>query len=166
MRATDMLFAIPAILLVWRSSLRSGGLVQQRFGDSYRLYPIFVRVVRGPVLALREAGYVRRAGCWFSPARLLFRHIPPNVAGIVAVQTSLALAWAVLAELPLVSSVWGRRPDRLTGGNGLQFYVAVPRCYRVVDIGRTVTAVVIASSGSISWATVCADAIGPRGGTR
>ena len=37
----------------------------------------------------------------FSPGRLLFRHILPNVAGIVAVQTSLALAWSILAEASL-----------------------------------------------------------------
>jgi peptide/nickel transport system permease protein len=80
MRATDMLFAIPGI--------------------GYR--PIFVRVVRGPVLALREAGYVRAGRVLgFSRRRLLFRHILPNVAGTVAVQTSLALAWSVLAEASL-----------------------------------------------------------------
>jgi peptide/nickel transport system permease protein len=32
---------------------------------------------------------------------LLFHHILPNVTGVIAVQTSLALAWAILAEASL-----------------------------------------------------------------
>lgn len=103
MRLTDMLFAIPAILLAlaivtalgpgWRNSALAIGI---------GYIPIFVRVVRGPVLALREAGYVRAGRMLgYSKSRLLFRHILPNVGGIVAVQTSLALAWSILAEASL-----------------------------------------------------------------
>jgi peptide/nickel transport system permease protein len=33
--------------------------------------------------------------------RLLFRHILPSVSGAVAVQASLALAWAIIAEASL-----------------------------------------------------------------
>jgi peptide/nickel transport system permease protein len=103
MRTTDMLFAIPAILLAlivvaalgagWRNSAIA-------IGVGY--IPIFVRVVRGPVLTLRESGYVlagRVLG--FSRRRLLFRHILPNVSGILAVQVSLALAWSILADASL-----------------------------------------------------------------
>jgi peptide/nickel transport system permease protein len=103
MRTTDMLFAIPAILLAlivvaalgagWRNSAIA-------IGVGY--IPIFVRVVRGPVLTLRESGYVlagRVLG--FSRPRLLFRHILPNVSGILAVQVSLALAWSILADASL-----------------------------------------------------------------
>jgi peptide/nickel transport system permease protein len=103
MRLTDMLFAIPAILLAlaivtalgpgWRNSALAIGI---------GYIPIFVRVVRGPVLVLRDAGYVRAGRVLgFSPLRLLFRHILPNVAGVVAVQTCLALAWSVLADASL-----------------------------------------------------------------
>jgi peptide/nickel transport system permease protein len=54
------------------------------------------------VLALRESGYVSAGRVLgFSRRRLLFRHILPNVSGILAVQTSLALAWSVLAEASL-----------------------------------------------------------------
>jgi peptide/nickel transport system permease protein len=58
--------------------------------------------VRGPVLSLRQAGYVLAGQVLgFSRARLLFRHILPNIAGIITVQVSLALAWSVLAEASL-----------------------------------------------------------------
>ena len=103
MRVTDMLFAIPAILFALAIVTALGpGWMNSALAIGIGYVPIFVRVVRGPVLALREAGYVRAGRVLgFSSARLLFRHILPNVAGIVAVQTSLALAWAVLAEASL-----------------------------------------------------------------
>ena len=103
MRITDMLFAIPAILFALAIVTALGpGWLNSALAIGIGYIPIFVRVVRGPVLALREAGYVRAGRVLgFSRNRLLFRHILPNVAGIVAVQTSLALAWSVLAEASL-----------------------------------------------------------------
>jgi peptide/nickel transport system permease protein len=103
MRITDMLFAIPAIVLALAIVTALGpGWVNSALAIGIGYVPIFVRVVRGPVLSLRQAGYVlagRLLG--FSQSRLLFRHILPNIAGIVVVQVSLALAWAVLAEASL-----------------------------------------------------------------
>ena len=64
--------------------------------------PIFVRVVRAPVLSLRNADFVRAGQVLgFSRRRVLFRHILPSVYGVIAVQTSLALAWAILADASL-----------------------------------------------------------------
>jgi peptide/nickel transport system permease protein len=103
MRLTDMLFAIPAILLALAIVTALGtGWQYSALAIGIAYIPIFVRVVRGPVLSLRRAGYVQAGQVLgFSSSRLLFRHILPNVAGIVAVQTSLALAWAILAEASL-----------------------------------------------------------------
>lgn len=103
MRITDMLFAIPAILMALAivTALGSGWLNSGlAIGVGY--VPIFVRVVRGPVLSLRESAYVRAGEVLgFSKVRLLFRHVLPNVSGIVVVQVTLALAWSVLAEAAL-----------------------------------------------------------------
>lgn len=103
MRFTDILFAIPAILLALAIVTALGpGWLNSALAIGVGYVPIFVRVARGPVLALRGADFVRAgAVLGFSRARLLFRHILPNVAGAVAVQTSLALSWAVLAEASL-----------------------------------------------------------------
>lgn len=103
MRVTDMLFAIPAILLALAIVTALGaGWLNSALAIGVGYIPIFVRVVRGPVLALADSGYVRAGRVLgFSRSRLLFRHILPNVAGIVAVQTSLALAWSILAEASL-----------------------------------------------------------------
>ena len=103
MRVTDMMFAIPAILLALIVVAALGaGWLNSAIAIGVGYIPIFVRVVRGPVLALRESGYVSAGRVLgFSRRRLLFRHILPNVSGILAVQTSLALAWSVLAKASL-----------------------------------------------------------------
>jgi peptide/nickel transport system permease protein len=103
MRITDIFFAIPAILLALAIVTALGpGWLNSALAIGIGYIPIFVRVVRGPVLALREADFIRAGRVLgFSRTRLLMRHILPNVGGAVAVQTSLALSWAVLAEASL-----------------------------------------------------------------
>jgi peptide/nickel transport system permease protein len=103
MRMTDMMFAIPTVLFALAIVTALGpGIVDSAIAIGVGWIPIFVRVVRSPVLALRESDFVRAGRVLgFSRFRLLWRHILPNVAGVVAVQTSLALAWAILAEAGL-----------------------------------------------------------------
>jgi peptide/nickel transport system permease protein len=103
MRMTDMMFAIPTVLFALAIVTALGpGIVDSAIAIGVGWIPIFVRVVRSPVLALRESDFVRAGRVLgFSRLRLLWRHILPNVAGVVAVQTSLALAWAILAEAGL-----------------------------------------------------------------
>jgi peptide/nickel transport system permease protein len=103
LRVSDIVFAIPAILLALAIVTALGpGIFDSALAIGVGYIPIFVRVVRAPVLALREADFVRAGRVLgYSRARLLFRHILPSVSGAIAVQTSLALAWAILAEASL-----------------------------------------------------------------
>ena len=103
MRATDMMFAIPTVLFALAIVTALGpSIFDSSIAIGVGWIPIFVRVVRSPVLALRDSDFVRAGRVLgFSRVRLLFRHILPNVAGIIAVQTSLALSWAILAEAGL-----------------------------------------------------------------
>lgn len=103
MRITDMMFAIPTILFALAIVTALGAsILDSSIAIGVGWIPIFVRVVRSPVLALRESDFVRAGRVLgFSRMRLLFRHILPNVGGVIAVQTSLALAWAILAEAGL-----------------------------------------------------------------
>jgi peptide/nickel transport system permease protein len=169
MRATDMLFAIPAILLALAIVTALGaGWFNSALAIGIGYIPIFVRVVRGPVLALREAGYVRAGRVLgFSPARLLFRHILPNVAGIVAVQTSLALAWAVLAEATL--SFLGLGPPAPTASLGEMVYNSTSQSLAATawwTLAGPSLAVVIAVIGFNFLGDGLRDAIDPRGRTR
>jgi peptide/nickel transport system permease protein len=103
MRFTDMMFAIPTVLFALAIVTALGpSILDSSIAIGVGWIPIFVRVVRSPVLALRESDFVRAGRVLgYSRTRLLFRHILPNVTGVIAVQTSLALAWAILAEASL-----------------------------------------------------------------
>ena len=64
--------------------------------------PIFIRVVRGPVLSLREVEFVRAATSTGQRRSLvMLRHVLPNIAPIIIVQVTLSLSWAVLTEAAL-----------------------------------------------------------------
>ena len=116
--AADLIFAVPSVLLAlaivsglgpgWQNTAIAVGI-------SYT--PIFIRVVRGPVLALRQADYVKAARVLgFSRRRILFRHVLPGVGGILAVQVTLALGWAVLIEASLDFLGLGPPPPAATLG--------------------------------------------------
>jgi peptide/nickel transport system permease protein len=103
MRVTDMMFAIPTVLFALAIVTALGpSILDSSIAIGVGWIPIYVRVVRSPVLALRESDFVRAGRVLgYSRSRLLFHHILPNVTGVIAVQTSLALAWAILAEASL-----------------------------------------------------------------
>lgn len=114
----DLIFAVPSVLLAlaivsglgpgWQNTAIAVGI-------SYT--PIFIRVVRGPVLTLRQADYVKAARVLgFSRSRILFRHVLPGVSGILAVQVTLALGWAVLIEASLDFLGLGPPPPAATLG--------------------------------------------------
>jgi peptide/nickel transport system permease protein len=97
MRFTDVLLAVPGILLAigivaW---LGHGELqIMLAVGVSYA--PIFARLLRGSLLALREADYVMAArSMGASPTRILIRHMLPNALTPLIVQATLAAATAI-----------------------------------------------------------------------
>ena len=102
-RATDVMFALPEILLalVVMAVLGPGlGKITLAIGIVYA--PIFARVCRGSVLGVKRQPYVEAAkALGLGRARILFRHILPNVMGPLIVQTTLSLAFAILAEAAL-----------------------------------------------------------------
>jgi peptide/nickel transport system permease protein len=114
----DLIFAVPSILLALAIVSALGPGWQNTaiaVGISYT--PIFIRVVRGPVLAIRQADYVKAGQVLgFSRRRLLLRHVLPGVGGILAVQVTLALGWAVLTEASLDFLGLGPPPPAATLG--------------------------------------------------
>jgi peptide/nickel transport system permease protein len=111
-RLADMLFAFPAILLALAIVAALGrGWVNTVIAIAVVYTPIFMRVARGPVLTVRESDYVRAGRVLgFSSARLLFRHVVPNVTAPIIVQVALALSWAILTESSLSFLGLGTQP--------------------------------------------------------
>jgi peptide/nickel transport system permease protein len=79
--------------------------------------PIFARVARGPVLTLRTVDYVT-ASTAIGRSRMstLFAHVVPNMRGILVVQTTLSLSWAILTEASLSFLGFGTPPPAASLG--------------------------------------------------
>lgn len=59
--------------------------------------PRYMRLMRSEILSLRESRFIEAAiAMGASPRRITFRHLLPNVWGIVLVQTSLTIANAIV----------------------------------------------------------------------
>jgi peptide/nickel transport system permease protein len=103
MRTMDVLFAFPAVLLALGVVAALGPNPRNvviAIGIVYT--PIFARVVRGPVLSIKEREFVEAARALGARAsRIIARHVMPNLLSVLVVQTSIALSWAVLTEASL-----------------------------------------------------------------
>ena len=99
-RVMDVFFAFPAILLALGIVAALGSDPRNVIIAIAVVYtPIFMRVVRGPVLALKARDFVEAArAIGATRTRIVVRHILPNLLSTLIVQVSLALSWAVLTE--------------------------------------------------------------------
>ncbi len=99
-RVLDVFFAFPAILLALGIVAALGPDPNNVIVAIAVVYtPIFARVVRGPVLALKAREFVEAArAVGATGPRIVIRHIVPNLMSTLIVQISLALSWAVLTE--------------------------------------------------------------------
>jgi peptide/nickel transport system permease protein len=112
MRAVDILFAFPVILLaIGIISLLRPGALSAAIAIGVAYTPIFARTLRGPALVLREADFIQAARAVGARGpRIVIRHVLPNLASIVFVQTSLSLSTAMLVEASLSFLGLGTQP--------------------------------------------------------
>jgi peptide/nickel transport system permease protein len=122
MRLMDVIFSFPVILLaIAIVAVLSPSLFNVMLAIAVVFTPIFARVVRGSVLSVREEVHitaVRSIGA--SDARIVLKHVLPNVAAPVIVQTSISLAFAILTEAALSYLGVGVQPPRPAWGQMLQ----------------------------------------------
>lgn len=111
-RLSDVIFSFPAILLALAivSSL-GNSWIDTALSIAIVYTPIFIRVARGPVLAVKEMDYVKVSRILgYSSPRILIKHILPNVTAPIVVQTALSLSWAILTESGLSFLGLGTQP--------------------------------------------------------
>jgi oligopeptide transport system permease protein len=132
MRAVDVLFALPSMLLVMLLTVSLGQWLET-LGWANREWSRFIvlavaiggvswlsmaRVVRGQVLALREMQYVEAArALGASTPRILLGHILPNLAGVIVVFATLTVPQAILQESFLSFLGIGVQPPQATWGS-------------------------------------------------
>ncbi|HLV83371.1 MAG TPA: ABC transporter permease [Devosia sp.] len=112
MRLMDVLLAFPAILLALLIIAIVGpGTFTSVTAIAIVYTPIFARVVRGPALSLKQRDFVDAARTFGSSQRyILSRHLLLNLVAPLAVQVTLALAWALLTEAGLSFLGLGTQP--------------------------------------------------------
>ncbi|GAA5163713.1 ABC transporter permease [Ornithinimicrobium tianjinense] len=119
MRTNDVLLAFPALLLaIMFAALYGGSTRVAMIAIGIATIPAFARITRSGALSVMASEYVvaaRAAGR--SPLGIAWRHVLPNVAGLVIVQASVSFAIAILAEAALAylglgtptgQASWGR----------------------------------------------------------
>lgn len=103
MRIMDIFMAIPSLLMaiVLATSL-GAGLRNTIFAIAISSIPGFTRVVRAPILAVKQNEYIEASrAIGARPFRLIMRHILPNVLAIIIVQSTLGVANAIISVASL-----------------------------------------------------------------
>jgi peptide/nickel transport system permease protein len=114
MRVVDVMFAFPVLLLALAIvAILGPGVTTTMLAIGVVYTPIFARVARASALSVRVEPYVavsRTMGT--GHGYILARHVLPNIAGPLIVQTSLSLAFALLSEAALSFLGLGIQPPR------------------------------------------------------
>jgi peptide/nickel transport system permease protein len=120
-RLTDAMLAIPFLILaIALAAFLGPSLGNAMIAIGITATPIFVRLARGQVLTARAEDWVEAARAVGNPpARILLRHILPNILPPVMVQATLAVAAAIIAEASLSFLGLGQQPPAPSWGSML-----------------------------------------------
>ncbi len=121
MRITDAMLACPFLILaIALAAFLGPSLTNAMIAIGISAMPIFVRLTRGQTLAVKVEDYVEAAkALGNSHARILLRHILPNILPPLMVQATLAIAQAVIAEASLSFLGLGQQPPAPSWGSML-----------------------------------------------
>lgn len=103
MRALDILASLPAILLaIAISATLGGGLVNAIIAVGISSIPAFARMMRGPIMAVKEQQYIEAARATDAKdSRIILRYILPNVSSQLIIQVSMYIAKSILTAASL-----------------------------------------------------------------
>lgn len=120
-RVTDAFLACPFLILaIALAAFLGPSLTNAMIAIGISAAPIFVRLTRAQVINVKVEDYIeaaRAVGC--SPMRIAISHILPNVTAPVIVQSTLAIAAAVIAEASLSFLGLGQQPPEPSWGSML-----------------------------------------------
>jgi peptide/nickel transport system permease protein len=121
MRVVDAMLAFPFLVLaITLAAVLGPNLQNAMLAIAVVSAPVFARLARGQVLSERERDYVQAAhALGSSDARIILRHLLPNIAGPIIIQASLSIAGAILAESSLSFLGLGVQPPTPSWGEML-----------------------------------------------
>ncbi len=122
MRAMDIVFAFPAVLLAIILAAGFGGsTLTAMIAIGIATVPVFARITRAATLQVMTSDYVLVARSYGRRGvPLMVRYVLPNIASVIIVQASVAFAIAILAEAALSYLGLGTQPPTPTWGRSLQ----------------------------------------------
>jgi peptide/nickel transport system permease protein len=119
MRFTDMVLAFPRlVLLIMIVALFSPSIAVIIVVLGLTQWPGTTRIVRGDVLSLREREFIQAArSLGFGRARIILRHLVPNVLAPVIVTATLGIGNTIVLEAGLSFLGMGVQPPTPTWGS-------------------------------------------------
>jgi peptide/nickel transport system permease protein len=122
MRVIDAQMAFPPIILALSLAfVLGGGLFNCMIAVGVAMLPSYVRLTRAQVLSVKETDYVLSARIiGSSNARIIFRHILPNVFPPLIVLMTINLGGAIMSEASLSFLGVGIKPPGAAWGSMLQ----------------------------------------------
>lgn len=120
-RFTDAMLAVPFLILaIALAAFLGPSLSNAMIAIGVSATPIFIRLTRAQVLAMKVEDFVEAARAVGNPHwRIALRHILPNVLPPLIVQASLAIAAAIIAEASLSFLGLGQQPPAPSWGSML-----------------------------------------------
>ncbi len=118
MRIVDILYTMPFTILVIILMVVFGRNILLMFGAIGAIqWLVMARIIRGQVLALRKQAFIESAiAIGASRRRIIFKHIIPNVLGIIIVYTTLTIPHVMLMETFLSFLGLGIQPPMSSWG--------------------------------------------------
>jgi peptide/nickel transport system permease protein len=164
MRVLDILQAFPALLLAIALVAALGPNLPNLVLTMGLLFmPRFARVARASTLSVRERDYIAAAiGLGVSRARILYRHVLPNIAAPLIVEASLTVTIAVLTEASLSFLGLGVQPPDPTWGGMIAESTSVMALAPWLALGPGF-AIVFVVVGFTLMGDGLRDALDPRG---
>ena len=120
-RITDAMLACPFLILAIALAAFLGPSLQNAMiAIGVTATPIFVRLTRGQVMAVKVEDYVEAARAVGNPpVRIAVKHILPNIMPSLIVQATISIATAIIAEASLSFLGLGQQPPAPSWGSML-----------------------------------------------
>ena len=145
----NITWSIPTLLLVIAITLALGkGFWQVFIAVGLTMWVEVARVVRGQIMSTKEQQYVEAAkALGFSNARIIFKHILPNIMAPVIVISAANFAAAILIESGLSFLGIGAQPPTPSWGAMIKdhySYIILGKAYLAVIPGLAIMSLVMA----------------------
>jgi peptide/nickel transport system permease protein len=103
MRLTDIFLAFPGMLLaIAMAAVLGPSIWNVVIALSVLGWPGFARLIRGQILVVREEEYILAArALGIKPAKVILRHLLPNILSPIIVEATFTMASVIMAEASL-----------------------------------------------------------------